>query len=386
MRVLIIDDSRAMRRLERDVLAELGGVEVVEAEDGVSALYKMRDIGFQLDLILADWNMPRMDGLTFVRHVKSTPNLRRIPILMVTSCSDESKMRLAWSSGVDGYLLKPFTRELVLQAIVSLGFEFTGHVDRPAGEDTRSEQSSFLGELPPDLRVRLINMSVPRQVGAGETILEQGEVPDCFCFVDQGKVAEIAAGSPGVETPEGKEPMRRELGPGSCFGVTELMAGDPLRSRFTALVPSQVGRLPKEVFEGMLEKFPKISLILSKHLAAQARHLELAGGSGDSDLAGRLEVLDLPTLVQAINLRQKSCVIELTDIQAEIVFLCGQVIAVRCEECEGEEAFYRIIAQNPRSFRLVVKPVDVPRNVQLNTTRLLLESARYIDEKHTTAR
>src|SRR5688572_11651540 len=101
MRVLIVDDSQAMRRLERDVLGEVEDVEIVEAEDGAAAIYKMRDLDFQVDLILVDWVMPRMDGLALVRHLKSTPNLRRIPVLMVTSISDEAKMREAWSAGVD---------------------------------------------------------------------------------------------------------------------------------------------------------------------------------------------------------------------------------------------------------------------------------------------
>ena len=95
MKVLIVDDSRAMRRLHREVLSELVEVDVVEAEDGVHAVYELQSIDFQVDLILVDWMMPRMDGLTLVRLLKSTENLRNIPILMVTSCSDERRMKEA---------------------------------------------------------------------------------------------------------------------------------------------------------------------------------------------------------------------------------------------------------------------------------------------------
>ncbi len=380
MRVLVVDDSKAMRRLESDVLRDLGGVEVVEADDGISAIHRMRDLGFQIDLILADWTMPRMDGLTFVRHVKRTPNLRQIPILMVTSCSDEAKMRLAWNTGVDGYLLKPFTKEHILKAIVALRIEFTNEIQSLIPDEPKSEGLSFLDDLPPDLRIRIVNMSALQHVRAGETVLRQGEVPKYFCFVEQGRVHELSVASPGGEAAIGGDGSLRTYGPGGCFGVTELMAVDPLRNSFLTSIPSKVGRLSKEVFEGMLEKFPKISLILSKHLAAQASHVAVAGSDAESDLSGRLEVLDLPTLVQAVNLRQKTCVIELPDIGAEIVFLCGQVIAVRKPGCEGEEAFFQIMAMNPRHFRLTVKPKDAQRNVQLNTTRLLLESARYLDE------
>ena len=92
MRIAIVDDSKAMRRLQRDVIAELKGVEILEAEDGIDAIHKLRDIGFQVDLMLVDWVMPRMDGLTFVSQLKSHPNLRHIPILMVTSCADETRI------------------------------------------------------------------------------------------------------------------------------------------------------------------------------------------------------------------------------------------------------------------------------------------------------
>ena len=117
MKVLIVDDSRAMRRLHRQVLAELIDVDIVEAEDGVQAVYELQAQNFQVDLILVDWMMPRMDGLTLVKHLKSTTNLRKIPILMVTSCSDERRMKEARKAGVDGYLLKPFTREIFLHAL-----------------------------------------------------------------------------------------------------------------------------------------------------------------------------------------------------------------------------------------------------------------------------
>ena len=131
--VLIVDDSRAMRRIERQVLSRLGGLEVHEAEDGVSAIYQLKALDFQVDLILVDWVMPRMDGITFVKMMKTSPNLSKIPILMVTSCSDEHMMGRAWETGVNGYLLKPFTKELFLQAILALGPTFSGLSPKHAG-------------------------------------------------------------------------------------------------------------------------------------------------------------------------------------------------------------------------------------------------------------
>ena len=75
MVILIVDDSRIIRRIEREVLSGMSGVRTVEAEDGLAAVHQLQALDFQVDLILVDWMMPRMDGLTFVRHMKSHENL-----------------------------------------------------------------------------------------------------------------------------------------------------------------------------------------------------------------------------------------------------------------------------------------------------------------------
>jgi two-component system chemotaxis response regulator CheY len=374
MRVLIVDDSQAMRRLERDVLGEIDDVEIVEAEDGAAAIYRMRDLDFQVDLILVDWVMPRMDGLALVRHLKSTPNLRRIPVLMVTSITDEAKMREAWSAGVDGYILKPFTKEIFLRSILSLSSGGVG-VDLEPADDGKSDGKSFLHELPLEMRNRIVDMSAVLDVEQGCKVLQQGEVLGYFYFVAEGNVEERQPASGGVGE------AVRTYGPGECLGVTELMAGDPLRSDFFAAEKSRVGRLPQVVFVGMLEKFPKIGITLSRCLASKARQLEVQGSEESSHVSGRLEILDLPTLIQAISLRQKTCVIELPELEAEIAFVSGAVHSARTGGATGEDAFGRILVQNPTNFKIVVKPIEGERNVHASTTNLLLRSAQQIDEK-----
>jgi two-component system chemotaxis response regulator CheY len=384
MKVLIVDDSRAMRRLHREVLSELVEVDVAEAEDGVHAVYELQSVDFQVDLILVDWMMPRMDGLTLVRLLKSTENLRNIPILMVTSCSDERRMKEAWQAGVDGYLLKPFTKEIFLHALVALDpRQEVKESSDPAAEEPRSEVVAFLDQLPTTMRRRMLDMSVVVSFEKGQAILYHGESVEYFYFVVSGRVEEhqTSNGSGGS--------LVRNYGKGECFAVTELIAGDPLRSNFRSASKARIGRVPRAAFEGMLVKYPEISVTLSKYLASKARRLEMKGDEvtdetdhrdSDSDISGRLEVLDLPSLVQAINLRQKTCEIVLPEMDAVISFVHGQIISVKHPNCEGTEAFYHIMEQKPSSFRLVVKSVDVRRNIDVSTTQLLLDSAKYIDE------
>ncbi len=109
MRVLLVDDSQTMRSITRSVLATLEHLEIEEAGDGREALDKQAT--FHADLILCDWNMPVMDGLEFVQTLRRTDTLT--PIIMVTTESEMSRVLQAIKAGVDHYVVKPFTPDLL---------------------------------------------------------------------------------------------------------------------------------------------------------------------------------------------------------------------------------------------------------------------------------
>ncbi|MBY0307329.1 MAG: response regulator [Phycisphaerales bacterium] len=113
MRVLIIDDSKTMRSIERSVLATFSNMEIEEASDGQDGLSKAK--AFQPELILVDSNMPRMDGLTFVRTLRQSD--KRTPVLMLASESEKSRVIEAIKAGVTGYVVKPFTPDLLNQRV-----------------------------------------------------------------------------------------------------------------------------------------------------------------------------------------------------------------------------------------------------------------------------
>lgn len=113
MKILLIDDSGTMRKIQRNVLASMGYNDIVEAEDGEDAIRKMKEHNFAIDLILCDWNMPKMDGITFVKKINAVPNLAKIPILMVTTEGEKSKVVEAVQAGARGFVVKPFTKELL---------------------------------------------------------------------------------------------------------------------------------------------------------------------------------------------------------------------------------------------------------------------------------
>ena len=119
MRALVIDDSRVMRRIVCRTLENLG-FETVEAGHGQDALDRLAD-GPLPDLACIDWNMPVMDGLTFVTEVRARREWRSMTLMMVTTESEQSQIVRALAAGAHEYLIKPFSAEAVRDKLVLLG-------------------------------------------------------------------------------------------------------------------------------------------------------------------------------------------------------------------------------------------------------------------------
>ena len=109
MRILLIDDSKTARTIQRAVLGQLGYTDIEEACDGQDAIARLTV--YKPDLILVDWSMPVMDGLEFVREFRATN--QSTPVIMVTNETEKNKVIQAIQAGVNTYLVKPFTPELL---------------------------------------------------------------------------------------------------------------------------------------------------------------------------------------------------------------------------------------------------------------------------------
>jgi len=107
--VLVVDDFATMRQIVKGVLKQIGFTNVIEAEDGDSALRELKkeDVG----LIISDWNMPNMTGLDLLKAVRGDTKLKSIPFIMVTAEGHKENVVEAVKSGVSNYLVKPFTPE-----------------------------------------------------------------------------------------------------------------------------------------------------------------------------------------------------------------------------------------------------------------------------------
>lgn len=115
MKFLVVDDFSTMRRIVRNLLKELGFANVDEAEDGAVALQKLEAGGF--DFVVTDWNMPNMDGLTLLQRIRQSPQLRHLPVLMITAEAKKENIIAAAQAGASGYIVKPFTSAILAEKL-----------------------------------------------------------------------------------------------------------------------------------------------------------------------------------------------------------------------------------------------------------------------------
>lgn len=109
--ILFVEDSPTMRRIIANSLKRLGYSDIIEAENGVDALEKME--GKKINLLVTDWNMPEMNGAELVKTIREMPEYFDLPIVMITTRGMKDDVVTAMKLGVNGYVIKPFTPEVL---------------------------------------------------------------------------------------------------------------------------------------------------------------------------------------------------------------------------------------------------------------------------------
>ncbi|NLE58275.1 MAG: response regulator [Planctomycetes bacterium] len=113
LKILLVEDSRTIRSIQKNVLEQLGHTEVMEANDGVEALARIAES--RPELAIVDWNMPNMDGITLVRKIRESD--KSLPLIMCTTESEKARVLEAVKAGVNNYVVKPFTAETLAEKI-----------------------------------------------------------------------------------------------------------------------------------------------------------------------------------------------------------------------------------------------------------------------------
>lgn len=114
-KVLVVDDFATMRRIVKNILTQLGYKQIVEADDGTTAMDRLKQE--KIDLIISDWNMPKMTGLELLKNVRSSPDTANIPFIMVTAEAQQDNIILAVKAKVSQYIVKPFTADILGEKI-----------------------------------------------------------------------------------------------------------------------------------------------------------------------------------------------------------------------------------------------------------------------------
>jgi len=107
MKILVVDDFSTMRRIIKNLLRDLGLTNTQEADDGATALPMLKEGDF--DFVVTDWNMPGMQGIDLLKHIRADDKLKHLPVLMVTAEAKREQIIAAAQAGVNGYIVKPFT-------------------------------------------------------------------------------------------------------------------------------------------------------------------------------------------------------------------------------------------------------------------------------------
>ncbi len=131
MPVLIVDDYNTMIRIIRNLLKQLGFIDIHDASDGSAALAKMREQKF--GLVISDWNMEPMTGYDLLKHIRSDPDLSETPFIMVTAESKTENVIAARKAGVSNYIVKPFNAQ-TLQTKIEAVFKDAAEPAPPAAQ------------------------------------------------------------------------------------------------------------------------------------------------------------------------------------------------------------------------------------------------------------
>ena len=122
MPILIVDDYKTMLRIVRNLLAKLGFKDVDEATDGTEALNMLQ--GRHYGLIISDWNMQPMTGYELLKQVRTNDQFKSIPFVMVTAESKAENVIAARKAGVNNYIIKPFSAEVLKAKLKTVLGEF----------------------------------------------------------------------------------------------------------------------------------------------------------------------------------------------------------------------------------------------------------------------
>ena len=365
MRIMLVDDSRATRMIVRSTIESLGleTLEILEASDGVEALELLRNEKLEIDLVLADWDMPRMDRVTFLKQLRVVND---IPVIMVTSQSSREKVTEALRWGAKDYVIKPFSSAVLLQKIQAV----KGQIDAKKLDETsillrdmvaaaRAEkEETFLRQLPENIHQFLLKAGVRKTWPPGTVILAAGQAVEALHVLVSGEVMLNGAG---------------RVREGDCLEARAFMSGEPAALTSTAKTAAQGLLFDRLALGEGLRRHPRLGHYLRGLLSASATAAPLTGTLSDFPIVDIVQVLSMTQKTGTLVLGQKGK-------EAGLAMDKGEVRHAWVDNLEGEDAFFRLLDWTEATFSFESGRRPSKTTIQTPTMTLLMEGARRKDE------
>ncbi len=380
MKVLLVEESVARRKILSQVLlaSGVGPADLVEAADPAGALLLLQT-DRRVGLVVADWVQKGMDGLGFMKAIRTSPGLKGVHVLFCVNKTHRAFAEEAVVLGRADYLLRPFTNgefggrvQRLVEEIQSSRHKDTTRLLRSIR--TTAEQSlalPFMMRLPSDVMQEFLQGCSTSIHEAGQLIVKAGTLVESLHVITLG----------AVEVVDESAPDRHEVrGDGDCFGEVSLMWGEPSAVTIRAKTRVQVSSLPA----GSLADFVRRHPAMSQHLSGLMNRREQAQGpSGKpAEFSGNLEVMPLPEVLQFLVSARKTGSLDLVHggQQGGIVVSAGRVIHAALGRMVGEAAFMAMMQWNEAGFTFNSGEASGPETITKPTIALLMDAMQVRDE------
>lgn len=383
MKILVADDSRTMRRVFRTLLESMGHApaEIFEANDGIEAIAILKGRKYDVDYIVADYDMPGMENHNFLHQIKKDCPGKAIPVLVCINANQRMVAAESIRHGATMLLERPFRDGDARQKLQAIEAGLKAKKAEEASQFLKTIVSTaeaeadlpFLMQLPSHIMKEFLQLSGRTTYEAGECIYRAGDPVDSLYVVTLGDVELIPLDGAAAE-------MIRE---GEAFGELAFMSGEASTVTAKAHSMSQVVSLPRHKLAELISHQPRMSQHLSALVARRSKQLAKPQPPANSEFSGSLNSMSFADVLQLLQVGRKTGYIklEMGGRKGEIALDSGEVRqAAIIGGATGEEAFYQLAAWKSASFAFLSEPLRGKPNILSPTMPLLMEAMRRVDE------
>jgi CheY-like chemotaxis protein len=383
MKILVADDSRTMRRVFRTLLESMGHApaDIFEANDAIEAISVLKIRKFDVDYIIADFDMAGMENHGFLHRLKQDAG-KPIPVLVCINAAQRMVAADSIRHGATMLLERPFRDGDARQKLQAIEAGLKAKKAEEASQFLKTIVSTaeaeadlpFLMQLPSHIMKEFLQLSGRTTYEAGEAIFRAGDPVDSLYVVTLGDVE--------LTPKEGGAPeIVRE---GEAFGEVAFMSGERASATARAHSMSQIIALPRHRLAELISHQPRMSQHLSALVARRSKILAKPNPAANTEFSGNLTSMSFADVLQLLQVGRKTgrVILHLGGRTGEIGLEAGEARQASITSgVVGEEAFYQLAAWRSASFAFISGPLTGAPNITTPTMPLLMEAMRRVDEQ-----